>query len=361
MRATLPRRGLLRSLLWAVSFAFALFLAYRFLTVVATVMLLLAAAALLGVAASGPIEALSRRKVPKMLAAAIVFLGGLGLLVLGGALLLPRLKGEVFGFFSSLPEALSELSARIEGLARRFGVPLPGGGERPAFSLAAQAREFLGGGVVGVFSTAASVLAGLVVVLFLSFYLAANPGPVVGWVARLFPPERRPRVREVLSAVRSGLLGWLKGQLGAMAVIGVLSTITFFLIGLPGALFLGLLAGLLNFVPYIGPIVSFIPPLLLALTMSPMTMLLVAATYAGVQFAESYLITPLIMQRAASLHPAVVIAAVTLLGTAFGILGAFLAVPAAVTIGVLVNELWFRRLEESEGRGPAGGTSSGVG
>jgi predicted PurR-regulated permease PerM len=79
-----------------------------------------------------------------------------------------------------------------------------------------------------------------------------------------------------------------------------------------------------------------------------------------VQFAESYLITPLIMQRAASVHPAVVIAAVAVFGTAFGILGALLAVPAAVTIGVLVDELWFRRLEEPEGREPAGGTSSGA-
>ncbi len=125
-----------------------------------------------------------------------------------------------------------------------------------------------------------------------------------------------------------------------MAIIGVLSTIAFFLIGLPGALFVGLLAGLLNFVPYVGPIVSFVPPLLLALTIGPLAVVLVAIAYAGVQFAESYLVTPLIMERAASLHPATVI--------------------ATVTIGVLVDELWFRRLEP-EGQETARETSSGAG
>lgn len=339
-------RGLLGVLLRASAFAFALFLAYRFIAEVATVALALAAGALLAVAASGPVGALSRRKVPRSLAAAMVFLGGAALLSLAGFLLLPTLADQIFGFFSSLPAALAELAERTENLVERFGVPVPGGDVSPS-SLTGPARRILGG-AIGVFGGAASALGGLVVVLFLAFYLSANPDPVVGWVVRLFPPNRRSRAREVLFSVRSGLLNWMKGQLGAMAVIGVLSTIAFFLIGLPGALFLGLLAGLLSFVPYLGPIISFVPPLLLALTMSPTTVFLVAVSYAAVQFAESYLITPLIMERAASLHPATVIAAVTVLGTAFGILGTLLAVPAAVTIGVLVDELWFRRLEDGE-------------
>lgn len=336
-------RGLLGVLLKAVTFAFALFLTYRFLAEVAAVALSLAVGVLLAVAASAPVGALSARRVPRTLAAALVFLGGAALLGLGAFLFLPALADQVYGFFASLPGAFAELAERVEGLAERFGLPVPGGDVSPS-SLTGPTQRLLGG-AVGVFGTAASALAGLVVVLFLAFYLSANPGPVVGWATRLLPPARRPRAREVLSAVRSGLLNWLKGQLGAMAVIGVLSTVAFFLIGLPGALFLGLLAGLLGFVPYLGPVISFVPPLLLALTMGPTTVLLVAVAYAAVQGAESYMITPLIMNEAASLHPAAVIAGVTVLGTAFGVLGALLAVPTIVTCGVLVDELWFRRLE----------------
>ena len=90
----------------------------------------------------------------------------------------------------------------------------------------------------------APVLGGVVVILFLSFYLSANPDPVVGWITRLSPPHRRARVREILSAVRSGLLGCLKGQLAAIAGMGVLWGIAQFLVllGAVGALGIPLLA-----------------------------------------------------------------------------------------------------------------------
>jgi hypothetical protein len=90
----------------------------------------------------------------------------------------------------------------------------------------------------------APVLGGVVIILFLSFYLSANPDPVVGWITRLSPPYRRAWVREILSAVRSGLLGWLKGQLAAMVTISVLWAITLFLVllGAVGALGKPLLA-----------------------------------------------------------------------------------------------------------------------
>ena len=225
-------------------------------------------------------------------------------------------------------------------------MPIPTGDLSPS-SLYSPARQLLGG-ALGVFGSVASVLGGVVVILFLSFYLAANPDPVVGWVTRLFPPDRRPRARGVLSAVRFGLLNWLKGQLTSMVMIGVLWGVALFLIGIPGALFLALLAGLLNFVPYLGPIVAAVPPLLLALTASPTSALLVLLAYLAIQTVENYVVTPLVMERATSLHPAVVIANVAVLSTAFGLLGTLLAVPATVTAGVLVEELWFRRLEAED-------------
>jgi len=350
---TPARRDLLHTLLWVVAFAFALFLVYRFLTGVVTVTLSLAIGALIAVAVSGPVEALHRRKVSRSLATALVFLGGAGIVGLGAYLLTTLFAEQVYDFFSTLPSALAALAERSEGLAERLGLPVPGGDDVSPSSVADPARRLLGG-AVGIFEGAASVLVGLVVVLFLAFYLAANPEPVLQWVVRLFPPRRRPRAREVLGAVRSSLLGWIKGQLAAMAVIGTLSTVAFFLIGLPGALFLGLLAGLLSFVPYLGPVAAFVPPLLVALTLDFTTVLLVTIAYLAVQTAESYLITPIIMEKVASLHPAAVIAGVTILGTAFGILGALLAVPTVVAVGTLVRELWFVPLEAAaEGDGAA--------
>ncbi len=339
-------RGLLRTLSYAILLAFSLFLAYRFLATIATIALTIMVGLLLAVAISEPVEALHRRKVPRVVATALIFLVAASLLGLGGYLLLPVLADQVYQFVSSLPAALYQLGSWAEDLASRFGVSVPSEDLSPS-SLYSPARQLLGG-ALGVFGDVASILGSLVVILFLSFYLTANPEPVVGWVTRLFPPERRPRTRWVFSAVRSGLLGWLKGQLTTMVILGVLWSVALFLIGIPGALFLGILAGLLNFVPYLGPVVAAIPPLMLALTVSPTSVLWVFLTYLLIQITEGYVVTPLVMERATSLHPAVVIAAVAVLSTAFGLLGTILSVPATVAAGVLVEELWFRRLEAKD-------------
>ena len=339
-------RSLLRTLSYAILLAFSLFLAYRFLTTIATIALTIMVGVLLAVALSGPVEALHRRKVPRAIATALIFLVAVALLGLGGYLLVPVLAEQVYLFVSSLPAALSQLAGWAAGLESRFGVPVPGQ-DLSLSSLTDPARQLLGG-ALGVFGNVASIVASAVVILFLSFYLAANPEPVVGWVIRLFPPNRRSRARAVLFAVRSGLLYWVKGQLTAMVIIGILWSVALFLIGIPGALFLGILAGLLNFVPYLGPVVGAVPPLLLALTVSPTSILWVFLSYLAIQAVEGYVVTPLIMERATSLHPAVVIVTIAVLSTAFGLLGTVLAVPATVAAGVLVEELWFRRLEAKD-------------
>lgn len=207
------------------------------------------------------------------------------------------------------------------------------------------------GGALGLFGSLAALVFGLVVCVTVPLYLASSPEPVVAWTLRLFPPERRPRAREVLLELRRGLLDWLKGRLLAMVFVAVLWTLVLYVIGIPGALFLGILAGVLGFVPYIGPILSAIPPLLLALAGDPIDAIWVMLSYLAIQQVEGYLLKPLIEAETASLHPAVVIASVVAAGAAFGFLGALLAVPAVVVVKVLVEELWFRRLEEGPGAG----------
>ena len=136
-----------------------------------------------------------------------------------------------------------------------------------------------------------------------------------------------------------------------MLVVSALSTIALYVIGVPGALFLGIFSGLVAFVPIIGSVVGAVPPLLLAFAGSPLDALWVLLAYVTIQQIESNLLTPLVMQRAVSLHPVVVIASVTVAGAAFGVLGALLAVPASVVAGVLVDELWFQHLEGKETSG----------
>ena len=336
----LTNRGLLR----AVLVAFALLLAYRFLATVAATILLLAAGLLVAVALSAPVEMLHRRKVPRTLAVFMISLGLLAALAGGGYLLLPVLTNQASQLAASVPDAFSQLVERAQKVAANLGIRVGSGDISPS-TLASAARKILGG-ALGLFSGLAAFLTGLIVVLFVPLYLAAMPGPVVNWLVRLFPPQKRGRTREILSKMRTSVLSWLKGRLFSMLVVGVLSTLALYAIGVPGAFFLGTFSGLISFIPFIGAIAGAVPPLVLALAGNPIDALWVLLAYVAIQQVESNLLTPLVMQKTTSLHPVVVIASVTVAGAAFGILGALLAVPASLVLGVLVSELWFRRMED---------------
>lgn len=329
--------------------AFALFLAYRFLATVATVALLLLTGLLVAVALSAPVEALYHRKVPRTVGVVLIVLAVLAILGLGGYLLFPILSKQASQLAASLPDALSQLVERARGLASSFGIKIGGGSSGvSAQTLAKVGRRVLGGALT-LFSGLAAFLTGLIVVLFVPLYLAAMPEPVVGWVVRLFPPAKRSRVRGLLAESRESLLSWLGGRLISMAIVGVLAAIALYIIGVPGALFLGIFSGLVAFVPLIGSVAGVIPPFVLAFAGNPLDALWVVLAYVAIQQVESNLITPLVMREAASIHPVVVIAAVTVFGAAFGILGTLLAVPISVVAGVFVEKLWFQRLENGDG------------
>ncbi|MDQ3303036.1 MAG: AI-2E family transporter, partial [Actinomycetota bacterium] len=267
MRVSLTNQGLLR----AVLLAFALLLVYQFLAAVVATVLLLATGLLLAVALSAPVELLHRRKVPRPAAVTLIVLVILAALGLGGYLLLPVLAEQISQLASYLPDALSQLVERLRNLASRLGIQTGGGSISPS-TLASIGRRVLGG-ILGIFSGFASFLTGLIVVLFVPLYLAAMPDPVERWVVRLFPPGRREKARKVLSESRGSLLGWLGGRLFSMLVVGVLSTIALYVIGIPGALFLGIFSGLVAFVPIIGSVAGAVPPLVLAFAGNPLDVL----------------------------------------------------------------------------------------
>jgi predicted PurR-regulated permease PerM len=130
-----------------------------------------------------------------------------------------------------------------------------------------------------------------------------------------------------------------------MTIIGLLFTIAWSLVGIPFALLLGLLSGLLAFIPVIGPLVSVIPPILLALADEPIKALWVVLVYLVIQSVESHVLHPLVMSRAVSLHPAVIVFVLLIMGTLFGFIGVLLASPLVAALNVLVRELWIKRMD----------------
>jgi predicted PurR-regulated permease PerM len=193
---------------------------------------------------------------------------------------------------------------------------------------------------MGIFSTVIGSIFSVLVVFFVGVYGAATPQAYLPGVIRLIPPARRQRVREVFQLIAHDLQRWLVGRLLSMTVVTALTWIGLLLLGLPAALTLAVLAGLLAFIPNIGPVLALIPAVLTGLNQSPVTALYVLILYTVVQLIESYLITPLIQRRAVTLPPAFVIIVQLIMGVAFGFLGLLFATPLAVVIRDFVQKLY---------------------
>lgn len=197
-------------------------------------------------------------------------------------------------------------------------------------------------GVGGVFTSTVGALGNIAIVVLLAIYLASEPRFYSQGFVRLFPIPRRQRVTEILHQVYESLRWWLIGKFGSMLFIGILTWIGLSILGVPIALTLALLAGLLSFIPNFGPILSAIPALLIAFVDSPITAVYVLILYVGVQIIESNLITPLIERETVELPPALTVVFQLGLGTLVGGLGLVLATPLLALIVVVVQLVYLQ-------------------
>ncbi|CAO3400159.1 AI-2E family transporter [Azospirillum palustre] len=184
------------------------------------------------------------------------------------------------------------------------------------------------------------VIGDAVVVMFAALYLAASPGLYQRGVVLLVPPRGQKRACEVMDVAGDSLWKWLIGQLVAMAAVGTMIAVGLWLLGIPSALALGIVAGLMEFIPLVGPFLAAVPALLIGFAQSPQDALWVAGLYLVIQQIEGNVITPLLQKRVVDLPPVVTIGAIAAGGVLFGIMGMFLATPLAVVVLVLVNLLY---------------------
>jgi predicted PurR-regulated permease PerM len=199
--------------------------------------------------------------------------------------------------------------------------------------------------IVGVSSAMAGVIANAVLILAAAFYFGLQPQIYRGGLVMLLPPSLRPSAEGALDAISYGLRRWIMGQLVAMLLVGILTYVGLSLLGVPSALALAVIAGLLEFIPFIGPILAAVPALAIALAQSPQLALWVLALYVLIQQVESNLLTPIIQQRAVRLPPVATLFAVIASGLLFGFLGILLATPHREVVagspgGAVPTETW---------------------
>jgi predicted PurR-regulated permease PerM len=194
--------------------------------------------------------------------------------------------------------------------------------------------------ITGIFSSTLSLLINLLIVLFVGLYTAYEPKQYVDGFIRLVPISYRDRMKEIIISVEHALRWYIIGRILSMISIGIFTLIGLWLLDVPLAFSLATLAALMTFIPYLGPILSATPAILIALSISPAMALYVALLYTGIQLIESYLITPLIQLRAVSLPPVLTIATQIILGIVAGGIGLVMATPFTVMIIVLIQTVY---------------------
>ena len=262
----------------------------------------------------------------------------LALVGLAGWWIAPAIVEQTVQLLQRVPEAVDDLRTMLERTTwgRAIAPYLPS----PEALNPLQRPLRAGSTLLATLGWLAGGAAGVALVVFIGLYLAASPEVYRRGVLALVPATRRSRADRVLDVLGRTLQRWLVGKVVSMALIGTLTGAGLALLGIPLALALGVVAGLLNFIPYLGPLMSFVPAALLSLSLGVQTLLWVLGLYVLVQALESYVVTPLIQQQAVALPPALLITTQVLLGVALGWLGLLLATPITAAIVVLVRELY---------------------
>ena len=369
-----------RDILRAGALLTALWIFLKLVWFAQTLLLTVFLGVLFGLAVEGGVDRLQRFRIPRGVGAALIVVAFFALLFGLGAWMAPTLREQASELRTRLPQAIDKVEEWVNDRRKgMFGLILGGTevAQAPAAPDTAAARtdttvqgaapatagsdsgaaaaaqrsgplsDRLGKQVSGVtkylfpfLSSTFAVFAGLILIVFLAIYIAAEPDVYHGGLMHLFPHHARKRAGEVLSAMATVLRRWLVTQLIAMVVIGTITTVTLLILDVKAAFALGALAGLLEFVPTIGPLLSAVPAVAMGFLDSPDKALAVAVAYGAIQFIENHLLIPLLMKGGVNIPPALTVVTQALMAMLFGFLGLMVAVPLLAAIIVPVKMLY---------------------
>ena len=196
--------------------------------------------------------------------------------------------------------------------------------------------------VVEVGTTVAELVATLATLLTIVFLWLVERPRIQRYVLAFLPAEQRAGARSAWNDVELRLGLWVRGQLTLMATMGVMTGIAYSLLGVPGALLLALIAAITEAIPIVGPLLGAIPAVLVAATVSPELALIVAGIYVVLQFVEGNVLVPIVMRNAVGISPLLILVSLLIGAAAGGFVGAFLAVPVAASLEIVLQRLQAR-------------------
>ncbi len=288
------------------------------------------------------------RKTPLSygLSVAVVMLLLVALIAGIGLALAPTVSAQADQLVQSLPQSINDLKATLGQSAwgKRLLADIP---QNPGklLSSGGSAKDVLSQ-MTGVVSGTLGGLVNVLIVLITGIYLASSPGNYRNGFVRLFNPAYRDRLLGVLDQCYETLKNWFISRSITMTVVGVATGVGLAVLGVPFPIVLGIIAGVLNFIPNLGPYLALAPALLVSFPQGLMQPVYVFALYMGVQSLEGYVLTPLLTKKYVSVPPALLLFGQVLLGLLVGLAGILFASPLIAVLLVIVEELYVKdRLE----------------
>ena len=320
----------------------AVLLGFWALYAISDILVLLIASLLLASALDPWVDALQQRyHIPRQVSMLGIYAVLLAVLASAILLLAPPVIDEVQQIAQDFPAYYTRANAWIADLTHQNGSSLT-----PLQDLS----RAITAATPGVFSFISDIFGGIasfVIVLFITYYMVVDEGAIKR-TATIAPKRHQAYLTALINRLQRQTGVWLRAQLILMGIIAVMTYCFLLIIGMPYALVLALFAGLMEFVPYLGPLLSAVPAVFLAYAISPQMAIVVAGTYYVIQLLENNIIVPKIMEKALGLSPIVSIV-VFLVGARFaGIAGALFAIPIATVGMVLMQDLLSARAARAE-------------
>jgi predicted PurR-regulated permease PerM len=310
-----------------------------------------------GLALARAADFLEKHRVRRSIGAPVVMLIVVGALAVTIALIAPRLREQTRDLSKQFPKALQAIEQKL-GIEPGTVTAVVPGAQQPQKGQGAQGQQqkpqqagalqqavqremrSVGRLLFPFISSSVEAVAGLLIMVFIAIYIAISPHTYRDGLLHLIPHSRRARAEDVLDEVGETLRGWLTARLIAVVIIGVITGAGLAMLRVKGALALGLIAGLLEFIPFFGPIISSIPAIAIAMLDTPQKAIYVILLYIAIQQLEGNIVTPLLLKRRLDVPPVLTIVAVSALGLVFGVLGMLTAEPLVAVTLVLVKRLY---------------------
>lgn len=271
------------------------------------------------------VRILRRYKVPKVLAITLIYVLVVAAIIL---LVIPVLTV----FVQQIQELYKAFPAYLDRTTTALGIDF---NTSSLNSLVGPLAGSAGQNIVGVTSKVFGGIFSILSVFVISFYLLIDRERLGKSVPELFPREYHEKIRLTIHQVEEKLGAWLRGQIVLSIAIGVITWVVLTLMGIPYAVPLAILAGFLEIVPTLGPIIAAIPAVIVGFAISPIMGLAVMLAYAAIQIAENNILVPKIMQKAVGLNPIVILIAILIGAQLMGVVGALISIPL-VSAGIII-------------------------